>query len=110
MLRGEGIMRDVIEGAMEGGMTVGRLRNGMLHDLREITGDEKKRQYIIAKRMEKLEGKRLPRQAVIDSLKKVADEELKRKIVIPFGELKRIAEDREAWKSWMPCTCRMAEH
>ena len=41
MLTGEGILRDVIEGAMEGGMTVDKPRNGMLHDLREITGDER---------------------------------------------------------------------
>ena len=53
-------MRKVLEGAMEGGLTVGKPRNGMLHDLREIAGDEKKRQYTIAKRIEKLEGKGLP--------------------------------------------------
>ena len=40
MLRGEGILRDVIEEATEGGMAVGKTRNGILHDLREITDDE----------------------------------------------------------------------
>ena len=59
VLRGEGLMRDVMEGRMEGKRSRGRPRTGMLDDLIGKT----------------------------------------------YGDMKRKAEDRDDWKSWVPWTC-----
>lgn len=59
VLRGEGLMRDVMEGRMEGKRSRGRPRTGMLDDLIGKT----------------------------------------------YGDMKRRAEDRDDWKSWVPWTC-----
>jgi hypothetical protein len=64
VLRGEGLLRDVIEGRMVGKRPRGRRRVGMIDDLKEGS-------YVI---------------------------------------MKRRAEDRDVWKSWMPRTCQTAEH
>src|ERR1041385_1407630 len=64
VLRGEGILKDVIEGRMEWKRGKGRPRMGMLDEL----------------------------------------------IVNSFEDMKRRAENREEWKSFMPWTCRKAEH
>ena len=59
VLRGEGLMRDVMEGRMEGKKSRGRPRIGMLDGLIGKT----------------------------------------------YGDMKRRAEDRDDWKSWVPWTC-----
>ena len=60
VLRGDGLLKEVLEGRMEGSKTRGRPRLGMLDDL----------------------------------------------ITHSYVNLKRKAEDREGWKSYMPWTCR----
>lgn len=59
LLRGNGMLKEIIEGRMEGKRSRGRPRLGMLSDL----------------------------------------------ITSSYGEMKREAEDREKWKSFMPWTC-----
>ena len=60
VLRGDGLLKEVIEGRMEGSKPRGRPRLGMLDDL----------------------------------------------ITASYVDMKRKAEDREGWKSYMPWTCR----
>ena len=60
VVRGDGLLKDVIEGRMEGKRTRGRKRVGMLDDLFEAGS---------------------------------------------YGDMKRRAENREIWRSWMPRTC-----
>ena len=60
VLRGDGLLKEVIEGRMEGSKPRGRPRLGMLDDL----------------------------------------------ITVSYVDMKRKAEDREGWKSYMPRTCR----
>ena len=64
VLRGDGLLKEVIEGRMEGSKPRGRPRLGMLDDL----------------------------------------------ITASYVDMKRKAEDREGWKSYMPWTCREAVH
>ena len=60
VLRGDGLLKEVIEGRMEGSKPRGRPRLGMLDDL----------------------------------------------ITVLYVDMKRKAEDRVGWKSYMPWTCR----
>ena len=64
VLRGEGLMLEVMEGRMEGRRGRGRKRIGMLKDMIETS----------------------------------------------YAEMKRKAQDRSEWRSWMPGTCLRAEH
>ena len=64
VVRGHGLLKQVIEGRMEGRRGRGRPRTGMLDDLKETS----------------------------------------------YVNMKRRAEDREAWKVWVPRTCRKAEN
>ena len=64
ILRADGILKEMIEGRMEGRRSRGRPRIGMLDVLKEGS----------------------------------------------YERMKRRAEDRVAWRSWVPKTCRMAEH
>lgn len=64
IVRGESLLKIVIEGRMEGKRPRGRRRMGMIDDLKEES----------------------------------------------YVEMKRRAEDREGWKSWLPRTCQLAEH
>ena len=65
ILRGDGLLKDVVEGRMEGKRPRGRKRIGMIDDLKEG---------------------------------------------LSYEILKRRAENRDRWKSWMPRTCQLAEH
>ena len=60
VLRGNGLLREVIEGRMEGRRPRGRPRKGMLDEI----------------------------------------------MTSSYVEMKRRAEDREGWKSYIPWTCR----
>ena len=60
VLRGEGLLREVMEGRMVGKRPRGRPRVGMLNELYDGS----------------------------------------------YGDMKRRAEDRERWRSWVPRTCR----
>ena len=60
ILRGEGLLKDVIEGRMEGKPPRGRKRIGMIDDLKEKS----------------------------------------------YQDMKRRAEDRVSWRSWIPRTCQ----
>jgi hypothetical protein len=64
VLRGDGLLKKVTEGRMEGKRGRGKPRIGMLDEL----------------------------------------------IVRSYGDMKRMAENRVDWKSWVPWTCRKAEH
>ena len=64
VVRGEGLLRDVLEGRFLGKRPKGRPRIGMIDELKENS----------------------------------------------YCEMKRRAEDRELWRSWMPTTCREAEN
>jgi len=63
-VRGEGLLKDMLEGRMVGKRARGRPRIGMLDELKEKS----------------------------------------------YEEMKRRAEDRELWRSWLPRTCRKAEN
>ena len=63
-MRGEGLLKQVMEGRMEGKRPRGRPRIGMIDDLIENS----------------------------------------------YVEMKRRAENRDAWRYWMPRTCRKAEN
>ena len=64
IVRGEGLLKHVMEGRMEGKRGRGRPRLGMISDLKEGS----------------------------------------------YVNMKRRAEDREAWRSWVPRTCLRAEN
>ena len=64
VLRGGGLVRDVIEGRMEGKKPRGRRRFGMLEELKEGS----------------------------------------------YEKMKRRAQDRDAWRRWIPRTCLRAEN
>ena len=64
VMRGDGLLKLVIEGRMKGKKARGRPRLGMISDLKEGS----------------------------------------------YVEMKRRAEDREAWRSWVPRTCMKAEN
>ena len=59
------MMKEMIEGDMEGEAVVSRPRAGILDDLMEVTDKDMKYNYVIEERMERSEGKRKPRQAVL---------------------------------------------
>jgi len=61
VLKGDGLLREVMEGRMEGKRVRGRPRKGMLYEL------------------------------LVES---------------SYGNMKRKAENRDEWRSWMPWTCR----
>ena len=65
VMRGEGLLKEVIEGRMDGKRPRGRKRKGMLDCL---IGDE------------------------------------------TYQKIKRMAQDRELWRCWLPRTCRQAEN
>jgi exonuclease III len=71
VLRGESLLRQVLEGRMEGERGKGRPRFGMVTDLMEKKRNKKDN---------------------------------------PYANMKRKAEDREAWRSWMPRTCLRTEN
>lgn len=64
VLRGDGLLRDVMEGRMEGKRTRGRPRKNMLEELME-------------------DG---------------------------YERMKRNAQNRSAWREWVPRTCQVAEN
>ncbi len=65
IMRGDGLMKEVMKGKMEDKRGPGRKRMSMIDDLLEK---------------------------------------------VPYGDLKRRAENRQDWRVWLPGTCRMVEH
>ena len=93
VLRGDGLLKEVLEGRMLGKKQQGRARKKMLDDLMEDSD----------------EGKRTRQKKKDESKTKKGDfqmglEENK------FAKLKRRAGDREGWRDWVPVTCLRAEY
>ena len=101
VLRGNGLLRDVLEGSVEGAKIRGRPRMKMLDDLMEDIDKEvwvaerrKKRDSDKAEKDSKKKG----RKGCEARISKVQENR--------YEVMKRMAEDRVGWRRWMPATCR----
>src|SRR6267154_1448548 len=88
VLRGVGLLEDVMEGRMMGKRRQGQPRRGMISDLKEAIRDEKEEDSDSSKEEDNDPGER----------KKGA-----------YVKMKRMAGDRERWREWVPGTGLRAE-
>jgi hypothetical protein len=82
VLRGNGLLKDVIEGKMMGKKRVGKPREGMISNLKKVIADGMKEKENDPKKR----GKRA------------------------YVEMKKMAGDRERWREWVPWTSQRADY
>src|SRR6267154_623785 len=88
VLRGAGLLRDVMEGRMIGKRRQGQPRKGMINDLEEAIRDLKEEDSDSSKEEDNEPGER-------DGC--------------AYAKMKRMAGDRERWREWVPGTGLRAE-
>ena len=88
LVRGEGLLRDVLEETVKGKKRSGKRRKGMISVLKEAFGK---------KRDEKSELEN-------------SQNEGKKERSDGYVEMKRMAGDRGMWRKWVPETCPRAEN
>ena len=100
VLRGNGLLRDVLEGSVEGAKVSGRPRTKMPDDLMEDFDKE----WVIERRRKRDK----ERKGGENKRKGRSGSEARSKVVMEnrYEVIKRMAEDREGWRRWMPVTCR----
>lgn len=117
VLRGEGLLREVLEGSMVGKRRPGRPRTRMLDDLMEKPRPERRGRGeenlpsspSSSSESEEMEGERRVEEERYN-LRGGRRRKKTKKSKNLYKRMKKRAENREAWKEWVPKTCLRAEY